>query len=100
MVCYRTVGTEGIPPLALEALTADSTPTVVFSSPSAIEGLLAAVPGDVAARIRTSARVVAIGPTTGRALHAKGFRRISVARQPTPEALAECIEAAAQEDRL
>jgi uroporphyrinogen-III synthase len=99
VVVYRTVLSGGLPAEAIAAISAGPTPVVVFASPSAIQGFLTALPPDAGARLRAEARAVAIGPTTGRALHDRGFRRVSVARRPTTEALADCVEAAAREDR-
>ncbi len=98
VVTYRTIAAESMPADVVEAFTEGATPTVVFASPSAIQGFLKALPPDAADRARASARAVAIGPTTGRALHDRKFRRVSVARQPTAKALAACVEAAVLED--
>lgn len=86
VVAYRTVpGADRARALAL--LAPGAVDVVVFASPSAVEGLLMTVPiEDVASHV-----VIAIGPTTARAVRESVGREPVVADAPTVDALVRAI---------
>ena len=93
VIAYRTrPEPQGDASAARRALEANGT-AVVVTSPSALDGLIAAVGVDSLRR----AALVAIGPTTARAIEALLHVAPRVADEPTAEAI---VEALAQEDRV
>ncbi|MCU0725895.1 MAG: uroporphyrinogen-III synthase [Planctomycetes bacterium] len=85
LVVYRAVDAASLPPGIARGVDA-----VVFASPSAV-AVFTALGGDLAA-----ARAVAIGPTTARALAARG---IEAAVAPTPDAEGVVAALISMEDR-
>lgn len=80
-------------PRALAALRALARPAVLaLSSGEALMVVLAAVPADIASRLR-AAPVVASSTRLADHAHALGFERVAVARSPRP---ADLLDAAAQ----
>jgi uroporphyrinogen-III synthase len=67
---------------------------VTFASPSAMEGLRAGVGEDLFRLLADEVPAAAMGPTTAAALDGAGWRRISVATEPTLDGLADAVEAA------
>jgi uroporphyrinogen-III synthase len=70
---------------------------VTFASPSAMEGLLEGLGEGLFRRIAEEIPAAAIGPTTARALHGAGWRRVEVAPEPTLDGLAAAAGAALEE---
>ena len=93
VVAYRTV--PGVRGGDVAALRADlwRGPLVVFASPSAVDGMLAALSPAELAR----ARVVAIGPTTAARVRERAGVEPTVAHQATDDALLGAIERALKE---
>jgi len=84
VTAYRSTPTT-LPPEALALLDASPPDVVVFASPRTAEAFL-----EEAGRERlSSARVVAIGPTTASALERLGVPAAAVAERPTPESLVD-----------
>jgi uroporphyrinogen-III synthase len=71
---------------------------VTFASPSAVEAFRAGIGEDLFRILAENVPAAAMGPTTAAALEKAGWGRISVAVEPTLEALADAAEAATLTD--
>lgn len=67
---------------------------VTFASPSAMEGLRTCLGPELFSRLARDLPAAAMGPTTAEALRQAGWKRVSVAKLPTMEGLADAAEAA------
>ncbi|MBT8395974.1 MAG: uroporphyrinogen-III synthase [Gemmatimonadetes bacterium] len=79
-----------------EALEAGTVQVVTFASPSAMRGLQSGIGEGLFLELAVSLPAAAMGPTTADALRAEGWKKISVATQPTfaglADAAAEAVE--------
>lgn len=92
VVAYRTLPpSEGEREKAMECLK-EGVDGVLFFSPSAVHNFFELVGGERMRVLQGRAVMVAIGPTTARALSAAGFQRIARAVDTTPEAVVEALE--------
>jgi uroporphyrinogen-III synthase len=87
IVAYRTVAGPTGDVRAASAAVAAGRAVVVLTSPSAVDGLLAAVPSDRA----RGAAIVAIGPTTAAAVRERIGAEPLVAAAPTPDAIVRAV---------
>jgi uroporphyrinogen-III synthase len=68
---------------------------VTFASPSAMEGLRAGLGQELFSQLARDLPAAAMGPTTAEALRQVGWERVTVAKLPTLEGLADAAQAAA-----
>ncbi|MGD8496305.1 MAG: uroporphyrinogen-III synthase [Gemmatimonadales bacterium] len=94
VTAYRTVTSAPSPEDVLAAARSGRVAVVTFASPSAVEGFLARADADRRREITARLAAAAIGPTTGAALAAAGWRA-SVADDASLEALASAALRAA-----
>lgn len=87
IVAYRTVAGPSGDVRAASAAIAAGNAVVVLASPSAVDGLLAALPSDRARR----AAIVAIGPTTAAAVRDRIGADPLVAAAPAPDAIVRAV---------
>jgi uroporphyrinogen-III synthase len=87
VAAYQSVG-QRLEPDALRALEEAPPQAVLFASPRTAEAFLEAT-GELGGALLRTARVVAIGPTTAKAIEALGFPVAATAAGPTPEGLLE-----------
>lgn len=92
VVAYRTLPpSESEREKATECLK-EGVDGVLFFSPSAVHNFFELVGGERMRALQGRAVMVAIGPTTARALSGAGFQRIARAADTTPEAIVEALE--------
>jgi uroporphyrinogen-III synthase len=91
VTAYRTLPAEVDAAACAAALEAGQVAVVSFASPSAVEGLRAALGDTLFARLAGDVVLAAIGPTTATALRAAGGRTVIEARDHSLAGLAERI---------
>jgi uroporphyrinogen-III synthase len=79
-----------------EALDGGQVGVVTFASPSAMEALRSEIGPDLFNRLARAVPAAAMGPTTAGALRKAGWRKVSVAEEPTLEALVDAAGQAAR----
>lgn len=89
---YRNRPAAGLASVATE-LSARRFDAAVFGSPSSFSHLFAAC-GDAATRSFDPIALVAIGATTAESIREHGYDVAAVAAEPTPEGIAEAVDAA------
>ncbi|MGC1484773.1 MAG: uroporphyrinogen-III synthase [Candidatus Acidiferrum sp.] len=92
VVAYRTLPPNDADREQLNAGLRDVVDGILFFSPSAVHNFLELVGRERLAALQGRAVMVAIGPTTARALSAAGFQRIARAADTTTEAVVEALE--------
>lgn len=92
VIAYRTLPpSEDVRGQMKEALK-EGTDGILFFSPSAVHGFVELVGRERLTALQGRAVMVAIGPTTARALSAAGAQRIAWAADTTPGAVIEALE--------
>ena len=93
IVAYRTVEAPNASRAALEAALEDDAAGIVFSSPSAVRGLLTLAErlGPDASRTLVSLPVVVVGATTAAAARDHGFELVGQAPSPAPRDVASAM---------
>lgn len=97
VTAYRTVATPPDPSEILEAARGGRVDVVTFTSPSTVEGFLAAATDVQRREIRRRLAAAAIGPTTAAALEAVGWPA-AVAEEATLESLVAAVQRTRMED--